>query len=207
MLRLRTFGLKSIEIPFSEASAGDILCSDNKIVASADYSGSGKTAIGIVINKASGVLRIMALTTVTQKWGGYGSNISLDDITTENGAIADTNGEGHTQTMITDIGNIPDDTIAFNAYVYSVTGATSGWYMGSIGEIYMIGQNLSAINTARQAIGLSAIGNYVVILASSEYDAELCWYGYTGTGTFTLNGDLAKGLNMYSTYPLLKKTY
>lgn len=207
MLRIRTFGKVSIEIPFSEASVGDILCSDNKIVAPADYSASGKTAIGIVINKASGVLRIMALTVVGGKWGGYNTNISLDDITTENGAIAETDGEANTLTMISDIGNIPDDTIAITANNYGVSGATSGWYMPAIGEVYMIGQNLSAINTARQAIGLSVIGNYVVILASSEYDAELCWYGYTGSGTFTLNGDLAKGLNMYSTYPLIKKTY
>ena len=205
MLRLRTFGMRSIEIPFSEAAAGDILCSDNKIVASSDYSVSGKTAIGIVFNNTSGTLRIMALNTVTEQWGGYGTNLTgLDDITTEQAAIADIDGESNTSAMFNEISG---DTIALKASYYSVTGATSGWYLGAIGEIYLIGQKLSEINAARQAIGIATIGLYVVMVSSTEYDAENCWYGYTGTGTFSINSDLAKNLTIYPTYPILKKTY
>ena len=87
MLRIRTFGKVSIEIPFSEASVGDILCSDNKVVSTANYAISGKTAIGIVVNNSNGAIRVMALTTPpTAQWGGFGIDLPMANIDTQQGA-------------------------------------------------------------------------------------------------------------------------
>lgn len=207
MLRRRIiFKKPSVEIPFSQASVGDILCSDNKIVAPANYASSGKVAEGIVMHKGGGYLRIMALTPVAGKWGGFGVDLSLSNVADQQQAINDTTGDINTLTMIGEIGNIPDDTIAVSANNYSTISSTVGWYMPAIGEVYMIGQNWAIMNASRQAIGLSALGNYTVIMASSEYDAEYNWYGYY-VSNFNIYPDMLKYLTNYTTYPFIKKSY
>lgn len=207
MLRIRTFGKVSIEIPFSEASVGDILCSDNKIVSTANYAISGKMAIGIVVHNSNGVVRVMALTApTTAQWGGFGLDLPTSNIETQQDAIADIDGAGNTEIMYH---NIPDSTIVVWVSYYDTPGAPAGtWYMPASGEVYMIGQGFAAINSARAAIGLSALpSSGLVILSSTERDSENIWYGHMMGGVFTLYGDLAKNIASYTTYPMLKKTY
>lgn len=207
MLRRRIIFKKvSIEIPFSQAAVGDILCTDNRIVSPVNYPNSGKFADGIVVHKGGGILRIMALTPVSGKWGGYAVDTSLSNVGDQQAAINDTTGDINTLTMIGEIGNIPDDSIAISANNYSTISTTVGWYMPAIGEVYMIGQNWATINASRQAIGLPLLGNYTVIMASSEYSAEYNWYGYY-VSNFNIYPDMLKYLTNYSTYPFVKKNY
>ena len=196
MLRRRLFGkVTAIEKPYSQAAVGDIYCSDNTVVSASNYSGSGKTAVGIVINNASGVMRIMALTTVTYAYGGYGTDLPLTNAQTEQAAIADLDGVNNTATMSMYFGG---DSIAY--YV------PTGWYVGAAGELYHILQNYITINASRVAVGLSAFAQYTVIVSSTEYDANLHWYIYTYAGPFVLYGDMDKYI-AFSTFPLKKITY
>ena len=198
MLRRRLFGkVTAIEKPYSQAVVGDIYCSDNTIVAPANYSGSGKTAVGIVINNASGVMRVMLLNTVQWYYGGYGTDLPLTNIQTEQAAIADLDGVNNSNTMIV---YVSGDTIA-----YSASFNYPNSYVPAIGELYMVMQNLATVNSSRVAVGLGAIGGNAVIVSSTEYDANYCWYLYVGASVF-IDGQLGKDLS-YPTYPFRKITY
>ena len=203
MLRRRLFGkVTAIEKPYSQAAVGDIYCSDNTVVSASNYSGSGKTAVGIVINNASGVMRVMALTTVTQMYGGFGVYLSINEATYE-GAIADLDGTYNSAVMRN---WITGDTIAYNCYIYTPSGSVYGdWYCPAIGEVYLIGQNFSTVNASRVAVGMRAIGAYTVFVSSTGYNLEKCWYGYY-VAFFKLYADLDKNLS-YDTYPFRKITY
>ena len=196
MLRRRLFGkVVSIEIPYSSAVVGGIYCSDNTIVSASNYSGSGKTAVGIVINNVSGVMRVMALTATNQyPYGGYGTDLPLVNAQTVLAAIADLDGVNNTATMSMYFGG---GSIAY--YV------PTGWYVPASGELYMVMQNLATINSSRVAVGLSTIGGGAVIVSSTEYDANYCWYLYVGAGSF-FDWQLGKDLS-YPTYPFRKITY
>lgn len=204
MLRRRIiFKKPSVEIPFSQASVGDILCSDNTVVSAANYTGSGKTAIGIVFHNSSGNMRCMALSTVTQKYGGYGQLLGIEKTTYED-ASADLDGAYNSLYMRTWISG---DTIAFNCYMFSTAGTSAGdWYCPAAGEVKILGQNLSTINASRSALGLSSIGAFNVFVTSTEYDSEYCWYGYSEV-PFRIDYNLGKDLSNYPTYPVIKKTY
>ena len=192
MLRRRIIGKKGVD--YSSAIVGDILCSDLTTVLRADYAASGKTAIGVVINNASGVMRIMALTTVTYAYGGYGTDLPLVNAQTEQAAIADLDGVNNTATMSMYFGG---GSIAY--YV------PTGWYVPASGELYMVMQNLATINSSRVAVGLSTIGGGDLIVSSTEYDANYCWYLYVGPGSL-FDWQLGKDLS-YPTYPFRKITY
>ena len=203
MLRRRIFSkVVAIEKPYASAVVGDIYCSDNTIVSASNYSGSGKTAVGIVIYNVSGDMRVMALTTVTQMYGGFGDYLGINE-TTEAGAIKDLDGTYNSAIMRQWISG---DTIADSCHTYTPSGSIIGdWYCPAIGEVYLIGQNFSTVNASRVAVGLSAIGAYTVFVSSTEYNFEKCWYGYY-VAFFELYADLDKNLS-YDTYPFRKITY
>ena len=203
MLRRRIFSkVVAVEKPFSQAVVGDIYCSDNTIVAPANYSGSGKTAVGIVINNASGVMRLMGLSSISYIWMPFPlEDLPLPNITNIYDAHADVNGFSNTVDIVIYAGN---DTLAKLCLDANISGVT-GWHLGSAGEMWLYGINRATVDTSRVACGLSAISADAVISTSTEYDSESAWY-YYNSSTPTLYSGLPK-YTSYPTYPIKKITY
>lgn len=175
MLRLRTFGVKGIEIAYSSAVVGDILCSDLKIVSAANYTISGKTAIGIVFYNSSGVLKVVSLTQqggIT--WGGKGNDIAeLTNYTAAENAINDTNGTANTTTII---GYLGDSTSLAAGYcrAFITSGRAAGnWDLPAAGELNAIKTNKTTINSSLSTVSGTALSLYY--LSSTEYDSDEAW--------------------------------
>jgi hypothetical protein len=94
-------------INYSLAVVGDILCSDLSFVSAANYSASGKTAIGIVVSNASKVLKIVSIVRSDySKSFGWLNNIStLTDYKTINQALSDIDGYSNTNKIIAQEGS------------------------------------------------------------------------------------------------------
>jgi hypothetical protein len=172
MLRIRTLYVAGSG--YSEAQVGDILCSDLSIVTAANYAASGKTAIGIAYYNNNGDIRFMHPNPILQAGKAFGPDVNitdLADITTESGAIADTDGSGNTDKIINQQGAGTTYSPGY-CRAFSTAGTSVGdWYMPALGELSLIIDNVTAINAAITAIlGASYnIGNSVYIQSSTEY--------------------------------------
>lgn len=204
MLRLRTFGVKGIEIAYSSAAVGDILCSDMKIVSAANYSASGKTAIGIVFYNVSGVLKAVSLTQQGGlTWGGMAFDIpELTNYTTTESAITDTNGTANTTIIISYLG---DSTSLAAGYcrAFSTSGRAAGnWDLPALGELNAIKINKTTINASLSAVSGTTLSLFY--LSSTEYDADAPWaYSalYDAMQTWVKDDDTAQ------VRPITKITY
>lgn len=203
MLRRRLYSIGGVEIPFAQVVAGDILCSDNTVVSAANYIASGKTAIAVVFYRDINYFNAVSLASANRAFGGHGTDIEgLDNITTEQGAIADLNGQVHTNVIYSAFPAI--ETSAKYCKDYSTAGTSAGdWYCGSIGELYRLGQNISAVNTTRTALSASSI---FFAMSSTEYDASYYWYIYITSGVAIYHDDY-KYSSYTPTYPIIKKTF
>lgn len=178
MLRRRIF--KS-GIDYSAAVLLDILCSDLSYIPEANFSGSGKTAIGVVFYNSNGTLKVMAISELPQKaYGGAGTDLSITNYT--DSVIArttDFNGKENTTTMVAAIG--ADDAFAAGACrLFSPQGTKAGdWDLPSAGECHIIFSNKVAINASLTTASgtILSIGYNSVYLSSSEYNNAYCW-GY-----------------------------
>lgn len=175
MLRLRTFGVKGIEIAYSSAAVGDILCSDLKIVSAANYTISGKTAIGVVFYNSSGELKAVSLT----QQGGVtcgGKGIDIPELTNyalPGNAITDTNGTANTTTIISYLG---DSTSLAAGYcrAFSTSGRAAGnWDLPAAGELNAMKTNKTTINASLSTVSGTTLSLYY--LSSTEYDGNEVW--------------------------------
>lgn len=147
---------------YASAVVGDILCSDLTVVTPANYSGSGKTAIGIVFSNASNKLKAVALTKSSSEmwWGDVSTAITnLADIASVNDAKADMDGRGNT----TKINAVMYSTYyaAGWCHAFSTSGAPAGnWFLPSAGEWWTIYQNLTTINNSLSACSGTAFNQY-----------------------------------------------
>lgn len=185
MLRLRTFGVKGIEIAYSEAVAGNILCSDLKIVSKENYAISGKTAIGIVIYNASGVLKAMALTGDSKPFEGYQSdNAYLTNRATQAAALTETDGTTNTTGIISWNGNDSNYAAGY-CRAFSTAGRAAGnWDLPALGELKYIADNLSTIQSSLSTVSGTSI-TYGYYASSTECDGDYQWAATLNNGTYS----------------------
>ena len=202
MLRRRLFSKITVaEIPYAQAVVGDIYCSDNTIVSASNYSASGKTAVGIVINNVSGDMRVMALTPTQYIYGTYLTDLALENRSTLQEALQDYDGTYNSSVIIL-IGGA--DTLAYQCSILNISGV-SGWHLGAVGEFLNWVQNKTTIDASRTSCGFSAIPVNSVISTSTEQNSESSWY-YYNNATPMPNPNLPKYVS-YPTYALKKITY
>lgn len=198
---------------YSTAAAGHILCSDLSTIPAANFSGSGKTAIGVVYHNGSNLLRVVSLLSTGypgayyyRGYGAYGDNIAaITDATTEQAAISDLSGKANTQAIVAYYGgyNAIGTAVAAGFCVHYSTAGTSAqdWYKPSAGEAYLIHQANAAVQAARQVLSLP---QFYYMQTSSEYDAEYGWY--VGIHDGSLYRDATKN-DALPTIPVLSITY
>ena len=184
MLRLRTFGVKGVEIPYSGAVVGDILCSDLTIVSAANYSASGKTAIGVVIYNALGVLKAVSLAEVSRYFSSYDSNIpGLTDFAEMNSALTDIDGRANTSIIFTALGSYAYAAVYCRSF--TTTGTQVGdWDLPALGELKYIIDNLSAIQSSLSSVSGTSIVTYGYWASSTESDAAYQWVAMLHNGTY-----------------------
>ena len=166
-------------VDYSGAVVGDILCSDLTIVTNANYASSGKTAIGVVVNNASGNLRAIALGEYSKPFGGSGTDIAgLTNYTTSATALTDTDGKGNTALIIAAIGSSTDHAAGFcNSFTTSGTSA-GDWYFCALGEVKMFIDDTATINTSLTTVSgtlISVSPTSLVYTSSTEVSDTNNW--------------------------------
>lgn len=113
-------------------------------------------------------------------WGAYQTNQSAITDYYEQGALADFNGATWSNTLVGVLTGGPNTSYATMGAVLKQFRdnkylGKDGWYIPSLGQLYLISQNLSAINTALSAIGGTQLDGKIY-WSSSEYDSDKAWY-------------------------------
>ncbi|PKO97084.1 MAG: hypothetical protein CVU12_02105 [Bacteroidetes bacterium HGW-Bacteroidetes-7] len=205
MLRRRLLNKKGID--YSGAVVGDILCSDMTTVSRANYLASGKTAIGVIINNAYGVLRAMALSDGFKSFGGSGTDIlGLTNYTTSDNALNDIDGKGNTLLIVNSLGNGTDHAAGYCANFTTAGTSVGDWHLGALGEFKMIVDNRATVNTSLTTVGGTLIVNVGTIRnygSSTEYGGNHNWTYISSFGAYYED---AKTINKYIR-PIIILTY
>lgn len=131
-------------------------------------------------------------------WGGYGTDISgLTNCTSESSAQNDFNGQSNTSTIISALGSSTSIAAGY-CRSQSLNGKTG--YLPAAGELYVMWENKSDINSALQKIGASTIDSAFNNLytdshypwSSTEYSSSAAWYLYWERSSSPLGG-VSKG--------------
>lgn len=140
-------------------------------------------------------------------WGGYNVDQSeIDNITTSSEAYADFNGATWSNALLdissggfNDFGNEMTEYTTIGTVLKTFRSTMhlgfSDWYIPSVGHLFLIYQNLSAINSALVSIGGTQIQTEYY-WSSSESDEDFVWDLYMG------NGQPFSGHNKVGKYPL-----
>ena len=127
-------------------------------------------------------------------WGGYGTDQSIVNCPNSTYAKTDFNGKANSEVLKT-------VTKGGGSYTsYATIGAVlnqfisnsnenqgySDWYIPACGQLYLIYQNTTNINTALSAIGGTQI-TAAYYWSSSEYSPSHGWYVYLGSGYVDYN--------------------
>ena len=185
MLRRRLLNKKGID--YSGAVVGDILCSDMSYVTIDNYALSGKTAIGVIINNASGVLRAMDLSDGFKSFGGGADISELTNYTTSGNAITDTDGKENTNIIIAALGNSSDHAAGYCANFTTVGTSVGDWHLGALGEFKMIVDNRATVNASLTTVGGTLIVNVGTIRnygSSTEYGSNHNWAYISSFGAY-----------------------
>ena len=138
------------------------------------------------------------------EWGGYGTDISeLTNYSNSSSAQNDFNGQSNTNTILLNLGTSTDIAAGY-CRSQSLNGKTG--YLPAAGELYVMWENKSDINSALQKIGASTIDSAFNNLytgshypwSSTEYSSDYAWYLYWERSSSPLVG-LTKG-NVDSRY-------
>ena len=133
------------------------------------------------------------------EWGGYNTDISgLTNYTSKSSAQNDFNGQSNTSTIISALGSSTNIAAGY-CRSQSLNGKTG--YLPAAGELYVMWENKSDINSALQKIGASTIDsafnnsyntNYHYPWSSTEYSSSAAWYLYWERSSSPLSG-VSKG--------------
>ncbi|MGM9798613.1 MAG: fimbrillin family protein [Parabacteroides sp.] len=122
-------------------------------------------------------------------WGGYGTDQSIANYTSSSSALTDYNGKANSEVLKT-------VTTGGSSYTsYATIGAVlnqfintdtdnqgyTDWYIPVCGQLYLIYQNMTNINTALSAIGGTQL-TAVRYWSSCEYSANSGWYVNLNSG-------------------------
>ena len=127
----------------------------------------------------------------TNKWGGYGTDIStLTNYTDEESAATDFDGVNNTSKIITALGS---SNAAGDCSAYTFTNGKTG-YLGAAGEWQVARQNKENLNSALTLIGGTAMTEsvYWTSTESSSFSAWQQWFD-SDSGLYISN----KGVNNY----------
>ena len=146
----------------SNCEDGDILFSDKSCATGII---PGKTPIGIVFSSTSRLA--VALDEKTLEWGGYGKEIGS--------AARGTSGKSNTAAILA-YGRANNIKYPAAEYCnkYSITGTKTGdWFLASKGELKLLSDNFSEINTSLKVLGkaMSEDSN-IYYWSSSEYTSD-----------------------------------
>lgn len=170
-------------LPVPPVAVGDILCTDNCIVKSADFAASGKTAKGVVFYVDNTGVHGWAVHLQDQAqviaWcpaNPYIDVSTLTNITTIQGAINDFDGYGHTQRLRM------AGTAATFPVAYAVNFA-QGWYIPAIGQLNVLFADFPKVNESLQTVGGSPLFSspFASYWSSSEY-SDFAAYTILGFG-------------------------
>jgi len=187
-------------IAYSNAVVGNILCSDLTIISTANYSRSGKTAIGIVYRNAANKLDVMALTSAAVGslwWGGNADVPTLDDYNLVANAETDFANTTNTTALITFYGTGTNYAFKF-CRDYSTTGTTVGqWDLPAYGNLNLIvNTNFTTLNATLSVLGESVLSNDIYYWSSTQYGlVDIDWYAwYAGRTGRVFSGGAYKQL-------------
>lgn len=193
-MRRRYYIKKNVAIDYTGAVVGDILCSDMSFVTRANYSASGKIAIGIIINNSNRAISVIALTEVTDcSWSYNSMDISdLINISTSYLAQADIDGKGNTDKIIAaNTAHAGSDYAAGWCRLFTTTGTKAGdWHLPALGELYLLSVNADFMAVSQSIVMVGAIPIFVetvykYYVTSTEETSTYVWIGYTDGVNYT----------------------
>ena len=138
------------------------------------------------------------------EWGGYGTDISeLTNYSSSSSARNDFNGQSNTSTILLNLGTSTDIAAGY-CRSQSLNGKTG--YLPAAGELYVMWENKSDINSALQKIGASTIDSAFNNLytgshypwSSTEYSSYNAWYLIWENSSSPLSHDYKSGGHSYS---------
>ena len=156
-------------------AVGDILCTDSSIVKPIDFSGSGKTAEGIVfyVDSTGAHGWVAGLQDVIAEWCSEADTFDvpgLPNIEILTLACMDMDGYANTQAL-----RSAGDTNMFPA-AWAVD-FENGWYVPALGQISLLFAYLPVINASLQVVGGSIfdMNDLWFYWSSTEYSATGVW--------------------------------
>ena len=129
-------------------------------------------------------------------WGGYGTDISeLTNCTSESSAQNDFNGQSNTSTIISVLGSSTSIAAGY-CRSQSLNGKTG--YLPAAGELYVMWENKSDINSALQKIGASTIDSAFNNLYNTDYHFPWSSTEYSSSAAWVLSWKLSSSPLGYS---------
>lgn len=138
------------------------------------------------------------------EWGGYGTDISgLTNCTSESSAQNDFNGQSNTSTIISALGSSTNLAAGY-CRSQSLNGKTG--YLPAAGELYVMWENKSDINSALQKIGASTIDSAFNNLYNTDYHFPWSSTEYSSDRAWSLRWERSS-LVLYNSYKNYNQSY
>ena len=159
----------------AQVHVGDILCEDNSVISSSQFALSSDKAIGVVFYVDATKQHGWAVALDNEgslSWGPNYVSTSAPDRTSEQQAIADVDGFGNTQKILTHSAPSGPYYPAFDTLDFS-----NGWYLPALGQLKKLYNNLVKVNESLNVAGGTTFsteeGEY---WSSTEYSSSSSWF-------------------------------
>lgn len=173
-------------VPYSQAVAGNILCSDLTLISRNNYASSGKTAIGIVFRRTSNAIYAMSILAATAYWQSAPYDIpSLENFSDESSADNDMDGRSNTNELIYYTGYYNAGNVTNR---FSTAGTSAGsWYLPAFGELKIIQQNKTEISQALQVAGGNPFAYYPCWSSTENSDTHAWLLDIENSAAYTIS--------------------
>ena len=159
----------------AQVHVGDILCESNNVISSTELALSGEKAIGVVFYVDATKKHGWAVALDDQgslSWGPNHVSTLLPDRRSRQAAIADVNGYGNTEKILTISSQNGSHYPAFDTLDFS-----NGWYLPASGQLKKLYDNLAKVNASLNAVGgTTFITEDSEYWSSTEYSSSSSWF-------------------------------
>ena len=159
----------------AQVHVGDILCESNNVISSTELALSGEKAIGVVFYVDATKKHGWAVALDDQgslSWGPNHVSTLLPDRRSKQAAVADVNGYGNTEKILSISSQNGSQYPAFDS-----VGFSNGWYLPALGQLKKLYDNRDKVNASLSAVGGT---NFIIedgeYWSSTEYSLSSSWF-------------------------------